>query len=303
MLAVDIFSAERYDRATTSMASFISPSQIPQPDFDSESCHQEKSPLSSLNSGILKTLVERRSTKGLLQASRQRQSSTAELTRSRWATTEAAGPEARQQARPDETTGAEPTGSEASHNCIPGSAPMGLTSLRRTHRERKERYIKALEDEVLRLKELFINVARDKERLVEENRQLRALLAQNGVGIEAATAPGCVLDDSVSNPSIGYTSSASMVGGFAPASSNISDFTTPPPLPAAAAGQRGDRASPNSTTSPCNQPQPQLPPYPRQEHPSIGAGSGCPPNRNPDLDYEQTGIDFVLTYETPSARS
>ena len=42
-----------------------------------------------------------------------------------------------------------------------------------THRERKELYIKALEDEVMRLKEVFSNVSQDKNKLAEENKQLK----------------------------------------------------------------------------------------------------------------------------------
>ncbi|KAK7432550.1 hypothetical protein QQZ08_000757 [Neonectria magnoliae] len=51
----------------------------------------------------------------------------------------------------------------------------------RTHRERKELYIKALEDEVLRLKEIFSNVSIDRERLAEENKHLRNALVENGI--------------------------------------------------------------------------------------------------------------------------
>ncbi|KAG6004671.1 hypothetical protein E4U43_000699, partial [Claviceps pusilla] len=51
----------------------------------------------------------------------------------------------------------------------------------RTHRERKELYIKALEEEVLRLKELFSNASQSKERLSTENKHLKTLLVQHGI--------------------------------------------------------------------------------------------------------------------------
>ncbi|RYP43519.1 hypothetical protein DL770_011602 [Monosporascus sp. CRB-9-2] len=73
----------------------------------------------------------------------------------------------------------------------------------RTHRERKELYIKALEDEVFRLKEIYSNVAQDKEKLAEENRQLKGLLHQTGTPPVSAG----VIDDISSNPSFGYASS------------------------------------------------------------------------------------------------
>jgi len=60
----------------------------------------------------------------------------------------------------------------------------------RTHRERKELYIKALEDEVLRLKEVFSNVSLDRERLADENKRLRDLLTQAGLHYGSPYAAG-----------------------------------------------------------------------------------------------------------------
>jgi hypothetical protein len=150
----------------------------------------------------------------------------------------------------------------------------------RTHRERKELYIKALEDEVLRLKEIYSNVSQDKERLAEENRRLRALLSQNGT---PGTATG-FLDDSISNPSVGYASSGSVSGG-APPSSHTSAFT-PPPLSARSG------VSPSSGHPPGHHHQHQ---HSGQGQPGMGLGIGGQTNRNPNMDYDQAGIDFVLT--------
>ncbi|KAG0642660.1 hypothetical protein HOY80DRAFT_1007794 [Tuber brumale] len=46
----------------------------------------------------------------------------------------------------------------------------------RTHRERKERYIKSIEEEVARLREAFTMITREKTAMTEENRRLRAIL-------------------------------------------------------------------------------------------------------------------------------
>ncbi|KAK4247414.1 hypothetical protein C7999DRAFT_14560 [Corynascus novoguineensis] len=163
----------------------------------------------------------------------------------------------------------------------------------RTHRERKELYIRALEDEVLRLKEIFSHISQDKERLAEENRQLKAMLAQHGLG--ASVAGGSVLGESTSNLSIGYSPSASMVGSYAQVSSNTT-VLTPPPLSSASSGGRSGGLSPNSATCP-----PRQHPHQHSGQGGIlgGIGAEVQKNQNPSIDYEQAGIDFVLTLEKP----
>ena len=94
---------------------------------------------------------------------------------------------------------------------------------------------------------------------------------------------GSVLDDSMSNPSVGYSPSASMAGSYVPASSNTSAFT-PPPLSAGSGGRSGGGISPHSATYP----------HSGQGNLSAGGGTGGPANQNPNFDYEQAGIDFVL---------
>jgi hypothetical protein len=162
--------------------------------------------------------------------------------------------------------------------------------LLRTHRERKELYIKALEDEVLRLKEIYSNISHDKERLAEENRQLKALLAQNGMGTHAASGggPSSLLDESMSNPSIGYTSSGSVSGAAAP-SSFTSAFTPPP---GGGAQHSGGGAG--------GQHQHHHHHYHSGQGSGSGAGGAGQQARNPLVDYDQAGIDFVLTYDDPS---
>lgn len=142
----------------------------------------------------------------------------------------------------------------------------------RTHRERKELYIKALEDEVLRLKEIYSNVSQDKDRLSEENRQLKSLLQQNGISLGS----GSGLEDVGNGLSPGYTSSGSISGSYAPGSSNttytppVTSISSPPPVSVSSQGRSLSH----------HQQQAQQPAQNR-------------------VDYEQTGIDFVLAYDNP----
>ncbi|GJC99694.1 BZIP-type transcription factor [Colletotrichum higginsianum] len=86
------------------------------------------------------------------------------------------------------------------------SLNLGFLKSLTEKRTTRELYIKALEDEVLRLKEIFSNISQDKDKIAEENRQLKQLLVQNGIPLSHYG------DDMVSNPSVGYTSSASQSG-------------------------------------------------------------------------------------------
>jgi len=134
----------------------------------------------------------------------------------------------------------------------------------RTHRERKELYIKALEQEVLRLKENFSTVTRTKDSLAEENRRLKELLAAHGIpwngsgGVEELSHI-----DGNGNSSNSYPSSLSISGSY-PTSATQS-LSPPPPTGSG-----------------------HISPLPR--------GALHPQQFNLTLDYEQAGIDFVLTY-------
>jgi hypothetical protein len=148
---------------------------------------------------------------------------------------------------------------------------LTISDSNRTHRERKELYIKALEQEVLRLKDNFSRVTRDKETLADENRALKLLLAQHGIpwtgtgGVAELTRLG----------STGYSSSGSMSGSYAAGSQEFS----PPPQ--------------NSNLSPTN----------ASLSPAMGRANGRSLAQHQiqrDVDYDQAGIDFVLTYPDPS---
>jgi hypothetical protein len=141
---------------------------------------------------------------------------------------------------------------------------------------------------VLRLKEIYSHVSQDKEKLAQENRQLKALLASNGIspGPVGSGGSGSMLgDESLSNNSRGFTPGGSISGG-APPSSYTSTFT-PPHI----TGTQANGLSPH----------PHGQAHQQQSKQASGSGPGLQlrgqeQNRNPYIDYEQAGIDFVLTY-------
>lgn len=49
----------------------------------------------------------------------------------------------------------------------------------RSHRERKERYIRNLEQEVIRLREAYAAVVKEKTSIIEENKQLQAMIKRD----------------------------------------------------------------------------------------------------------------------------
>ncbi|OBT80510.1 hypothetical protein VF21_00855 [Pseudogymnoascus sp. 05NY08] len=134
----------------------------------------------------------------------------------------------------------------------------------KTHRERKELYIKALEQEVLRLKQNFSTVARSKDTLAEENRQLRNLLAAHGI---PWTGSGGVDELAATGGSTSYPSSGSFSGSYPSSVSPTPQYNT----------NNGAHLAPP------------LPQTPHTHHPTAAQG----------LDIDQAGIDFVLTLERP----
>lgn len=131
----------------------------------------------------------------------------------------------------------------------------------RTHRERKELYIKALEDEVLRLKELYSTVCLEKEKLIAANKQLRDALAQHGVQFMTAAGPEDLSSmGNASATSPGTSLAAGSLTSFSPSQSSPGFVSSMQPM--AANQMRAAMAPPH--------------------------GKG--------VDGEQAGIDFVLAY-------
>jgi hypothetical protein len=140
----------------------------------------------------------------------------------------------------------------------------------RTHRERKELYIKALEDEVLRLKQVYGNVSQDKAELADENQQLKNLLAQHGILVPDAPKQPHSRTFGAGNPAPGQ--SRTSVGVSSP--------------------DRASQSSASFVASSARQP------------PMSGLqlrGLTQQALQNKGIDYEQAGIDFVLTYDEPSS--
>lgn len=150
---------------------------------------------------------------------------------------------------------------------------------------------------MLRLKEIYSNVSQDKERLAEENRSLKAMLQQNGLSISGPTA---TMDDNMSNPSVGpyisSTSSASVNGsgsyGLVSTSTQNTSYT-PPPGSAMSTTTAMHGTSPPDGISP-NQHAAGL----RRHSPTTAYSNW--PQRKSGTDYDQAGIDFVLSYGNPS---
>ncbi|KAI8275979.1 hypothetical protein K4K60_008223 [Colletotrichum sp. SAR11_57] len=201
---------------------------------------QEKGPLSSLNLGFLKSLTEKRTTRD-------------------------GNPPKRRGPKPD------------SKPALTRRQELNRQA-QRTHRERKELYIKALEDEVLRLKEIFSNISQDKDKVAEENRQLKQILAQNGIPLSHYG------DDMISNPSAGYTSSASVSGH-----SYGQNAYTPPMTSTTAPSVSPSSHGPSHSHS--HGPPPPLP----QMMGGQQLQNMQEQNSGRNVDFEQAGIDFVLT--------
>lgn len=157
---------------------------------------------------------------------------------------------------------------------------------------------------MLRLKEVYSNVSNDKDKLAQENRQLKQILSQSGLAA-SSTGGG---DDS---RSAGYTSSGSVTGSGAPPGSRnaltppLTSQSTAPSLTSQHHGhQHGHQQQFHSLSMGQQIPQQQQPPPPQQH---LGPSTGQQLRnitqqqtaQSRGLDYDQAGIDFVLTYDEP----
>lgn len=129
-------------------------------------------------------------------------------------------------------------------------------------------YIKALEQEVLRLKEMFTTTTKERDAVAEENRRLKELLASHGISYDFAANP---LTFSREDSSAYATSSGrSASGSYHPRSESTSTSFSPPNAQRSIHSASGDIKPPAQPA--------QLP--------------------NNNLNYDQIGIDFVLTYDS-----
>ncbi|EFQ93194.1 hypothetical protein PTT_09501 [Pyrenophora teres f. teres 0-1] len=140
----------------------------------------------------------------------------------------------------------------------------------RTHRERKELYIKALEQEVIRLKDTFATTSRERDAFAEENRRLRELLMAHGISFEHMTSPTNGMGQIGSST---YGSSNGSISGYGPGSASTG-YTSPPTNGSASHdGMGGQGMTLQQQAQQANH------------------------HQHNGLDYDQIGIDFVLTYD------
>ncbi|KAF1944075.1 hypothetical protein EJ02DRAFT_420653 [Clathrospora elynae] len=137
----------------------------------------------------------------------------------------------------------------------------------RTHRERKELYIKALEQEVIRLKDTFAATSRERDAFAEDNRRLRELLIAHGISFDLSSPP--------SNGLSSYGSSSGSVSGYGPGSASTG-YTSSPTRGSISHDSMGQQ------------------PLTLQHHAQQSSQL-----QQSGLDYDQIGIDFVLTLERP----
>jgi hypothetical protein len=150
----------------------------------------------------------------------------------------------------------------------------------RTHRERKEQYIKALEDEVLRLKEVYTTVTQAQDHLAHENRQLRDMLKQHGINYPMNSFGG----DGAAGGGAGSVSGYSQGSGAQnPLTPGLTSQSTAP-----------------SIASPSQQMEQQRRPMTRFQPCTTTLGNQPTADRV-GIDSEQAGIDFVLTYDNSSS--
>ena len=132
-------------------------------------------------------------------------------------------------------------------------------------------YIKALEQEVLRLKEKFGNTTRERDAVIEENRRLKELLAQHGISYDFGQTP--ISFQRENSGGYGPSSSGSISGSYRMGSDSTGANFSPLHMQHQGSMQSG---------------------IPPQQPPQRNMAQ-LPTNR---LDYDQVGIDFVLTYDS-----
>jgi len=128
-------------------------------------------------------------------------------------------------------------------------------------------YIKALEQEVIRLKDTFAATSRERDAFAEENRRLRELLMAHGISFDLSSPTNGIGQIGSS----AYASSSGSVSGYGPGSASTG-YTSP------STHHRGSISHEGLAQQPLTAQQ-------QASHQQNG------------LDYDQIGIDFVLTYD------
>lgn len=133
-------------------------------------------------------------------------------------------------------------------------------------------YIKALEQEVIRLKDTFAATSRERDAFAEENRRLKELLMAHGISFDLSSAANGMAQMGTSS----YGSSSGSVSGYGPGSASTG-YTSPP--------QSLQHRGSISHDALSQQPR------------TMQQGQQANSHQQNGLDYDQIGIDFVLTYD------
>jgi hypothetical protein len=126
---------------------------------------------------------------------------------------------------------------------------------------------------VLRLKETFASTTRERDLFAEENRRLKELLMAHGIAFDLSNAPNNGMSHVSSST---YGSSSGSVSGYGPGSASTG-YTSPPSFQ-----HRGSISHDGMGQQPMTLQQ--------QQARQVG-------QQQSGLDYDQIGIDFVLTYD------
>jgi hypothetical protein len=134
-------------------------------------------------------------------------------------------------------------------------------------------YIKALEEEVLRLKDVYAESTRERDKVQQENIRLKALLQQHGISYEFSETP--VKFQREQSAGYGPSSSGSISGSYPPGSESTG-FSPPP------------------NGMPIQMPVPHMQQHQGSMQQSQMTNMAQLPSNQ--IDYDQTGVDFVLAY-------
>ncbi|KAK9329030.1 hypothetical protein V1520DRAFT_327733 [Lipomyces starkeyi] len=181
----------------------------------------------------------------------------------------------------------------------------------RTHRERKEAYVKALEDEVLQLRTNEANILQEAKNLHAEIGRLKRILTEHGIELQSEVNSSTIYQDrddydissgdsviSLRNNVItgqqlhvkeGSSDLASGDEGFFLSGSSAGSPSGPRKVNLFGRAQYLSRDYPSSTSAPILSPT----------EVSGTSSSARSPNSMVDLDLTSIGMEFVLTLESP----
>ncbi|KAI9675275.1 MAG: hypothetical protein M1817_001177 [Caeruleum heppii] len=200
-----------------------------------------------------------------------------------------------------------PTSAPTSANTTPASRRrQQVREAQRNHRQRKEHYVRALEQEASHQRELEASIQQQTKEIQLENDIIRQILINNGIAITARLEAQSALRAEVpQHPEIPHLATISLSQDRLGAQSLHVDM---PDLPSNYLGWDQGPGFPDTAADPLNfLPDPKYS-LPASSEPAsfVTAPQAAPPSTNPlhtshpeGLDSPQAGIDFVLALEQP----